>query len=159
MGEHGSPKEEMTMDFTASRRVALFAGATAATAILAGCGGTSAATTPAGVATASSTSTSTMQMPPPAGAASAAAPVATDHVAIQGFAFGPTTVNVRPGTTVTWTQQDEDQHTVTADDASFASSPLTTGQTFTHTFTAPGTYHYHCAIHPFMHGTVVVGNG
>ena len=146
------------MGFTVSRRAALFAGASAATAILAGCG-TSAATAPAGVATGSSSSTSTMQMPAPAGSAPAAAPVAADHVAIQGFAFGPSTVIVRPGTTVTWTQQDEDQHTVTADDASFASSPLTTGQTFTHTFTAPGTYHYHCAIHPFMHGTVVVGNG
>jgi plastocyanin len=101
-----------------------------------------------------------MTMPMPSGAGAApAAPVATDHVAIQSFAFGPGTVTVRPGTTVTWTQQDEDQHTVTADDASFASSPLITGQTYTHTFTAPGTYHYHCAIHPFMHGTVTVTNG
>jgi plastocyanin len=95
----------------------------------------------------------------PAAAAAPAAPVASDHVAIQSFAFGPGTVTVKPGTTVTWMQQDEDQHTVTADDASFASSPLVTGQTYTHTFTAPGTYHYHCAIHPFMHGTVTVTNG
>ena len=143
------------------RRSALLAGAVATAMGLAACG-TSAATVPgtSPVTPAPSGPMSTMTMPAAAGASTAAAaPVATDHVAIQGFAFGPTTVAVRPGTTVTWTQQDEDQHTVTADDASFASSPLTTGQTYTHTFAAPGTYHYHCAIHPFMHGTVTVTNG
>jgi plastocyanin len=80
-------------------------------------------------------------------------------VHVANFAFGPVTVMVKPGTTVTWTNQDEDEHTVTANDGSFSSSPLTTGATYTHTFTAPGTYQYHCAIHPFMHGTVVVTNG
>jgi plastocyanin len=141
------------MPFALATRPAVLAGALAAAMGLAACG-TSAAT--AG----SSSAAPTMTMPMPSGAGAApAAPVATDHVAIQTFAFGPGTVTVRPGTTVTWTQQDEDQHTVTADDASFASSPLITGQTYTHTFTAPGTYHYHCAIHPFMHGTVTVTNG
>jgi plastocyanin len=122
---------------------------------LAACG-TSAATVP-GTTTVAPPPSGTMSMP--GAAAAPAAPVATDHVAIQSFAFGPGTVTVKPGTTVTWTQQDEDQHTVTGDDASFASSPLVTGQTYTHTFAAPGTYHYHCAIHPFMHGTVTVTNG
>jgi plastocyanin len=141
------------MPFALATRPAVLAGALAAAMGLAACG-TSAATA------SSSSAAPTMTMPMPSGAGAApAAPVATDHVAIQTFAFGPGTVTVRPGTTVTWTQQDEDQHTVTADDASFASSPLITGQTYTHTFTAPGTYHYHCAIHPFMHGTVTVTNG
>jgi plastocyanin len=140
------------MPFALATRPAVLAGALAAAMGLAACG-TSAATA------SSSSAAPTMTMPMPSGAGAApAAPVATDHVAIQSFAFGPGTVTVRPGTTVTWTQQDEDQHTVTADDASFASSPLITGQTYTHTFTAPGTYHYHCAIHPFMHGTVTVTN-
>jgi plastocyanin len=143
-----------------STRSVVLAGAVAVTLTLAACG-TQAATVPssAGTAVGSSTSTSTMQMPAAAAATPVAAPVATDQVNIANFGFGPGTVMVKPGTTVTWAQQDEDQHTVTADDASFSSSPLTTGQTFTHTFTAPGTYHYHCAIHPFMHGTVVVTNG
>ena len=145
------------MTISLSTRGVVLAGAVAATLTLAACG-TQAATTPAPAsAVASSTSMSTMQMP--SAAAAPAAPVATDQVHVANFAFGPATVMVKPGTTVTWTNQDEDQHTVTADDASFGSSPLTTGATFTHTFTAPGTYHYHCAIHPFMHGTVVVTNG
>lgn len=130
------------MAISSSIRGVVLAGAVAATLTLAA-HGTQAATVPssAGAAVASSTSTGTMQ------------------VNIANFSFAPGTVMVKPGTTVTWTQQDKDQHTVTADDNSFGSSPLSTGQTFTHTFTTPGTYHYHCAIHPFMHGTVVVGNG
>jgi plastocyanin len=147
------------MPLPLTRRSALLV-ATVATAMgLAGCG-TSTATVP-GTATVAPAPSGTMSMPATAGAAPAApaAPVVTDHVAIQSFAFGPGTVTVKPGTTVTWTQQDEDQHTVTADDATFASSPLVIGQTYTHTFTAPGTYHYHCAIHPVMHGAVTVTNG
>jgi plastocyanin len=148
------------MTFSPSARRALLAATAGATLALAACGG-GAAGAPAGDAVpAASGSASTMgPMPSSAAPVPAAAPVAADHVAIQGFAFGPAAITVRPGTTVTWTQQDEDQHTVTADDGSFTSSPLTTGQTFTHTFAAPGTYRYHCSIHPFMHGTVVVGNG
>ena len=143
------------------RLPALVAGTLAATATLAACGtSASTASSPAGSAAGASSSTSTMTMPVPASTASApSAPVATDHVSIAAFAFGPTTITVKPGTTVTWTQQDEDQHTVTANDGSFTSSPLVTGTTYTHTFTAPGTYAYHCSIHPFMHGTVVVSNG
>jgi plastocyanin len=148
------------MHISLSTRSIVLAGGVAATLTLAACG-TQAATVPssAGTALGSSTSMSTMQLPAAAAATPVAAPVATDQVHIANFGFGPGTVMVKPGTTVTWTQQDEDQHTVTADDGSFGSSPLTTGQTFTHTFTTPGTYHYHCAIHPFMHGTVVVSNG
>ena len=137
-----------------SPRLALLAGAIAATTTLAACG-TSAATASNPAA---STSTSTMSMPTTT-STPLAAPVAADHVAIQGFAFGPAAITVKPGTTVTWTQQDEDQHTVTANDGSFTSAALITGATYTHTFTAPGTYAYHCSIHPFMHGTVVVTNG
>jgi plastocyanin len=146
------------MPLPLTRRSALLAGTVATAMGLAACGA-NAATVPSTtiVAPAASGPMSTMSMP--AAPAAPAAPVATDHVAIQSFAFGPGTVTVKPGTTVTWTQQDEDQHTVTADDASFASSPLVTGQTYTHTFTAPGTYHYHCAIHPVMHGAVTVTNG
>ena len=146
------------MDFSHLRLSAPLAGALAVSALLAACGTNAAtASSPAGPA---STSSSMTQMPMTLSTAAAAtAPVATNHVDILGFAFGPASITVRPGTTVTWTQQDEDQHTVTANDGSFGSSPLVTGATYTHTFTAPGTYQYHCSIHPFMHGTVVVGNG
>jgi hypothetical protein len=47
-------------------------------------------------------------------------------------------------------------HTVTADDGSWGSSTLGQGATYSQVFTSPGTYTYHCAIHPSMKGTVVV---
>jgi plastocyanin len=47
-------------------------------------------------------------------------------------------------------------HNITADDDSFASGVLSPGQSFEATFTAAGTYHYHCSIHPAMKGTVIV---
>jgi plastocyanin len=63
---------------------------------------------------------------------------------------------VARGTTVTWTNQDAMAHTVTADDGSWGSGPLGPGTTYSHVFTSPGTYTYHCAFHPFMTGTVMV---
>jgi plastocyanin len=84
------------------------------------------------------------------------APVATDSVAIQNFAFSPTTVTVKAGSTVTWTNRDQDAHTVTAMSGPFHSPTLTTGQSFRYTFTTPGRYDYLCTIHPFMTATVVV---
>lgn len=77
-------------------------------------------------------------------------------VTIQNFAFQPATLDVAAGTTVTWTNQDSAQHTVTADDGSFGSDKLGTGSTFTHTFSAPGTYTYHCSIHASMKATITV---
>jgi outer membrane protein assembly factor BamB len=77
-------------------------------------------------------------------------------VAIQGFAFSPSPITIFAGQSVTWTNEDPVSHTVTADDNSFTSLALATGATYSHTFAAPGTYTYHCAIHPFMHGTVLV---
>ena len=84
------------------------------------------------------------------------APVATDSIAIQNFAFAPTTATVKAGTTVTWTNHDQDAHTVTAMSGPFHSPTLTTGQSFRYTFTTPGHYDYLCTIHPFMTATVVV---
>ena len=85
---------------------------------------------------------------------------ATVHVTIQGFAFSPQTITVAPGTTVAWTNKDSVNHTVTSDTGAWpASSPLATGQTFSHTFTKAGTYPYHCSIHPSMTAKVIVGSG
>ena len=157
------------MSFTLTRHRAALAGGVTTVLLLSACGaaastdvGTTSASTPPDVAAATG-SQPTMTMPAQAPGASsssaAAAPAATDAVAIQNYAFGPHTITVRAGTTVTWTQQDEDSHTVTADDNSYSSQPMSFGQTYTHTFAAPGTYTYHCSIHPTMHGTVVVTNG
>ncbi len=85
-----------------------------------------------------------------------AAPVSGDQVNIDGFAFAPATLTVHAGATVTWTNHDEEPHTVAANDGSFHSPGMGTGATFSHTFAAAGTFEYVCSIHPMMHGTVVV---
>lgn len=85
-----------------------------------------------------------------------AAPVSGDQVNIDGFAFAPATLTVSVGTTVTWTNRDEEPHTVAATDGSFHSPGMGTGATFRHIFTDAGTFDYVCSIHPMMRGTVVV---
>ncbi|WP_419538260.1 cupredoxin domain-containing protein [Mycobacterium colombiense] len=85
-----------------------------------------------------------------------AAPVRGDQVTIDGFAFAPVTLTVPAGTTVTWTNRDEEPHTVAASDGSFHSPGMGTGATFAHTFSTAGTFDYVCSIHPMMRGTVVV---
>jgi plastocyanin len=77
-------------------------------------------------------------------------------VAISGFAFGPASLDVPLGATVTWTNEDGTQHTVTADDGSFDSGALDTGGTFSQTFDAAGTYAYACRFHPNMTATITV---
>jgi plastocyanin len=87
-----------------------------------------------------------------------AATVAGAAVTIDDFAFGPGTITVKRGTTVTWTNKDDDVHTVvSADDPKLWKSPaLDTDDSFSFTFNDPGTYEYICSIHPRMQGTVVV---
>jgi plastocyanin len=97
-----------------------------------------------------------MRMPGGSGAAPGGAPVAANTVSIKGFAFAPASVSVKVGTTVTWTNKDEEPHTVAANGGSFRSSPLTPGAAFRYRFTKPGSYPYVCTLHPFMRGTVVV---
>ncbi len=91
----------------------------------------------------------------PSGAA-AAQPVAANAVNIRNFAFGPQIVTVKPGVTVHWTNRDSEAHTVTSDDGAFNSPVLQPGASFSFTFTKRGSYSYHCSIHPFMTGKVVV---
>ena len=96
-----------------------------------------------------------MAMPTSQAAMPAAGP---NQVIINNFAFGPTTLTVKRGTTVTWLNRDGDAHTVTAVGAKplFSSNPLDTGDSFSFTFDQPGTYAYFCKIHPTMKGVVVV---
>jgi plastocyanin len=97
-------------------------------------------------------------MPTGSAGAAPAAPVAGNAVAIQNFAFAPAALVVKVGTTVTWTNRDTDAHTVTSQNNSgpLGSAALSTGQSYTYTFTKPGTYAYLCTIHPFMTATVTV---
>ena len=92
------------------------------------------------------------------GSASAAS---TAHVTIGEsggkYHFNPTTAFVNVGGTVTWTNGSDAAHTVTSDSGSeLGSSTLSAGKTFSHTFAATGTFSYHCTIHTYMVGKVVV---
>jgi len=90
-------------------------------------------------------------------ASTAATTTAANVASIRGFSFQPGVLKVKVGAKVTWTNGDTVAHTVSADNKSFASNHLQPGGSFSFTFTRPGTYAYHCAIHPSMHGSVVVG--
>ena len=78
------------------------------------------------------------------------------EVRIDNFSFGPAELTVPVGTTVTWTNRDDIPHTVVSIDKLFKSKVLDTDQTFSFTFSKPGTYPYFCSIHPKMTGKVVV---
>jgi len=76
----------------------------------------------------------------------------------KGYLPDVVTVVIGVNNTVTWANDDSAPHTVTADDGSFNSDNLAPNATFSFTFTAVGTYKYHCAYHPWMTGTVIVRN-
>lgn len=124
---------------------------------LAGAPGATGTAGPAGTAGAGSPAMPGMDMPTAATGAPAA-PVAGNAVSIKNFAFAPAALTVKVGTTVTWTNQDGDAHTVTSQGSGgpLSSAALSTGQNYSYTFTKPGTYAYLCTIHPFMTATVTV---
>ena len=78
-------------------------------------------------------------------------------VSIEDFYFEPSELTIQPGETVTWTNNGNHPHTVTADDGSFDSGTLQPGESYSHTFQSAGMVPYHCSIHPFMTGSVSVG--
>jgi plastocyanin len=78
------------------------------------------------------------------------------EIKIASFAFDPSSVTVKVGATVKWTNEDSASHTITADDGSWDSGSLGKGKSFSQVFTQAGTFTYHCTIHPSMKGTVVV---
>lgn len=82
---------------------------------------------------------------------------ASVSVSIKNFAYDPATLTVKTGTKVTWTNNDNAPHTVTSDSGKLLDSPtLSSGQSFSFTFTAVGTNSYYCAIHPTMKAKVIV---
>ena len=93
-----------------------------------------------------------------AGAPASAAPAGAEDVTIKidNFTFTPQSVNVKAGTTVTWTNQDDIPHTVTSATKAFRSKALDTDDKFSFTFTTAGVYEYFCSLHPHMTGTIVV---
>ena len=74
------------------------------------------------------------------------------------LSFDPPQINVPTGTIVSWTNADSIQHTVTSDEQGlFDAGPISPGDTFENVFDSAGEFGYHCAIHPFMTGVVMVG--
>ena len=87
--------------------------------------------------------------------ARAQAPATT--VSIDNFTFTPPTVTVKAGTTVTWSNKDDIPHGIASANGAFTKSKaLDTDDSYSFTFTTPGTYQYFCYIHPHMTGTIVV---
>ena len=78
------------------------------------------------------------------------------EVAIVGSIYGPNPLEIAPGTTVTWRNEDTTPHTTTDVDFGFDSGYMAQGDTWTRTFETPGTYPYFCVYHPRMRGTVIV---
>jgi plastocyanin len=83
-------------------------------------------------------------------------PSAANEVKIDNFVFGPQTLTVPVGATVTWTNKDDIPHTTVSTDGVFKSKVMDTDEKFSYTFTKAGTYSYYCSVHPKMTGKVVV---
>ncbi len=82
----------------------------------------------------------------------------TEDIEVRDYTFQPDSITVEPGTTVIWTNYDNDQHTVTSNEEIFDSGLFGEGETFEYTFEEPGTYEYFCRPHPFMTGEVIVSD-
>ncbi|HEY3107828.1 MAG TPA: galactose oxidase-like domain-containing protein, partial [Chloroflexota bacterium] len=105
------------------------------------------------IATPTETATPTVSATPsPTATTSAAAPAVT----IADFAFQPNALTVQVGQTVSWTNSGLRNHTATSDTGLWDSGTLAQGGSFSFAFGTPGTYAYHCSIHPSMTGTIVV---
>ena len=84
---------------------------------------------------------------------------ATYEVSISGFTFSPQTITINAGDSIRWTNMDIVSHTIVSDSGNMINSPnLAQGQSYTQVFTTPGTYTYHCSIHPMMKGTIIVNS-
>jgi plastocyanin len=81
------------------------------------------------------------------------------EIQIHNFSFAPRTMRVPAGAKVTWTNRDDEPHTVVSTEKRFSSPVPDTDERFSYSFTAPGTYDYICSIHSHMTGSIVVQPG
>jgi plastocyanin len=81
---------------------------------------------------------------------------ASKSITIDNFTFAPAEFKVPVGTTVTWVNRDDIPHTVVETDKKFRSKALDTDDSFSYTFTTPGTFDYFCSLHSKMVGKVIV---
>lgn len=79
------------------------------------------------------------------------------EIQIEKFAYSPSTLTIKVGNTIKWTNLDSAPHTVTSSSGNeLASSRLSQGQSYSHTFSQAGTYAYYCTYHPSMKATIIV---
>ena len=90
------------------------------------------------------------------GSAAIAGEPSASVVVAKEFMFSPATLTVAAGTTVTWSNRDEEPHTVVSETGLFRSAALDTNESFSFRFDQPGTYRFVCSIHPQMTGTIIV---
>jgi amicyanin len=76
------------------------------------------------------------------------------NISIQNYEYTPSTITVKKGNTVTWTNMDSVRHNVKNE--TFNSPLISNGETFSYTFNEVGVYNYTCTPHPFMKGTIIV---
>ncbi|HEY3674770.1 MAG TPA: cupredoxin family copper-binding protein [Candidatus Tumulicola sp.] len=86
----------------------------------------------------------------------AAAPQAATTVHIKNFQYVPQNITIHQGDKVTFVNDDDEAHTVSATDKTFDSGGLDTNEKWQHTFKTPGKLSYFCEMHPYMKGTVTV---
>ncbi len=125
--------------------------------LLAAC--SSSGSTAAPSAAAPTAGASTAASAPAAGGGAACSQSATAGkvaVAIKNFAFGSGSIQAKVGDTITFTNGDSAPHTATLDDGSCSTGTISPSSSDGLTFTAAGTYPFHCKIHPSMHATITV---
>lgn len=77
-------------------------------------------------------------------------------VEINNLSFGPSSLEISKGTTVTWKNNDLVTHTVISDNGQFASPEIPSGGTYQFLFDETGTFTYHCSVHPQMNGSITI---
>lgn len=80
-------------------------------------------------------------------------------IRVKKYAFEPQTLSTKTGTMVTWVNEDPGTvHTITSETSLFSSGNIHSTESFSFTFSKPGSYKYFCAIHPWMNGSVMVSD-
>ena len=120
----------------------------------AGCGGSSSSSDNSSPSGGGATSTPAPADTTGGGSTGSGGAVAVD---MKNIAFAPTTVRVKVGQKITWTNDDSAPHNVTSQSGEkIASDTFGKGGTFSFTPTKAGTIDYVCTIHPGMDGKIVV---
>ncbi len=107
------------------------------------------------IACGSSSNTPVAPTPPPAGGGGGGSSSAT--ITIANFAFSPSSMTIKAGQSVAWHNSDTTTHTATSDSGAFDTGSIPPGSTSSAvTMSTPGTFTYHCSIHPFMTASLTV---